>query len=254
MQTKQAIIGALLRGGVSAGRNVLKPALQAAVSPAGQRVIAGGLAGAGLSELENRHYLSEIGEKNQDINSLIGTITGAALPTRHAGKALLSWPFKTLGMLYRADKNKEVENQLPIARMQLQAAEAGVTAASAQQAAADQQRRAAIWGAVPGALGSLTLAGGLGLLVHELRKREQRRKGTVRVRLPTRNPSDQETMVDIPLEVLPHTTYKDVLRDTRRKLRGESEERVKRKGADNLRIANEALREGAAPEAVFGGT
>ena len=91
-------------------------------------------------------------------------------------------------------------------------------------------------------LGSLGIAGGVGLLMHRRNKAVEQLaqatqsagRGRVRVTLPTKNPNDKETQVEMPIEdlMLSKNLQQALSRDTRRRLRGESESRVMRRGEE----------------------
>lgn len=68
----------------------------------------------------------------------------------------------------------------------------------------------------------------------------QQGKGRVKVTLPTKNPEDGETQVDMPMENinLSNNLYNALGRDTRRRLRGESKERKGHFKADQARVSN----------------
>ena len=57
-------------------------------------------------------------------------------------------------------------------------------------------------------------------------------KGKVRVTLPTKNPGDQETQIEMPFEQigLSQALHGAITRDTRRRLRSESASRVLHRG------------------------
>lgn len=65
-------------------------------------------------------------------------------------------------------------------------------------------------------------------------------KGTVRVTLPTKNPGDAETQVEVPIEdmQLSETIYNALGRDTRRRLRGENAERKQKFLTEQQRAKN----------------
>ena len=90
------------------------------------------------------------------------------------------------------------------------------------------------------ALTGLATAGGAGLLMHRRNKATEELaqatreagRGKVRLTLPTDDPYDVETQVEVPLDQVPITEsiQQDIARDTRRRLRGESDSRIMRRG------------------------
>ncbi len=68
----------------------------------------------------------------------------------------------------------------------------------------------------------------------------QQGKGRVKVTLPTKNPGDGETQIEMPMENinLSNNLYNSLGRDTRRRLRGESKERKGSFKRDQQRLAN----------------
>lgn len=60
---------------------------------------------------------------------------------------------------------------------------------------------------------------------------ESKAKGRIKVTLPTKDPDDRETVVDMPLEeiALSNTQLGKLQRDTRRRIRGETRERTRRR-------------------------
>jgi hypothetical protein len=123
-------------------------------------------------------------------------------------------------------KNMEVARRQAAAAGSLRAAgtEISRTARSSEKATRKGSRNALM---AAGIL-SAGMLGAAGMHAMRMRKDVGGRKGSISVTLPTSRP-DTESKVDIPLSVLPNETYKAVLRDTRRRLRQEAEERKRRK-------------------------
>jgi len=63
--------------------------------------------------------------------------------------------------------------------------------------------------------------------------------GKIRVTLPTRKPGDHETTVEVPMENigLPNTLFTNIRRDTKRRLRTETEARTMRRGPGGALVA-----------------
>lgn len=68
----------------------------------------------------------------------------------------------------------------------------------------------------------------------------QQAKGRVKVTLPTKNPNDGETQVEMPMDTinLSNNLYNQLGRDTRRRLRGESKERKGKFQQEQQAVAN----------------
>lgn len=122
---------------------------------------------------------------------------------------------------------KDTEQAMAHRQAQIQAAVSQAQAADAQASSSKQLRNAALV-----ATTGITLAMAYALWRDRLNRRraleDASRAGTVRVTLPTPE-ADIESIVDIPLANLPESTRKSVMRDTRRRLREESETRKRRK-------------------------
>lgn len=97
---------------------------------------------------------------------------------------------------------------------------------------------------------------GLGIARSLSKAQAKRDAGRIQLRLPTRDKNDQETIVDVPLDQanLPPALVSKVMRDTRRKLREETEARTLRRktksnlnpfGAINLEDEEDALEKAA---------
>lgn len=94
------------------------------------------------------------------------------------------------------------------------------------------------------ALTGLATAGGAGLLMHRRNKATEQlaqatreaARGKVRLTLPTQDPYDVETQVEVPLDQLPlsESLQQNIARDARRRLRGETEERTISRGGDDV--------------------
>ncbi len=85
-------------------------------------------------------------------------------------------------------------------------------------------------------LGGLGVTAGAMGIARALSAASQKRDGgRIQVRLPTRNPKDQETMLDVPVgdAALPPTLQGRLMRDVRRKLRQETKERTWARGEDH---------------------
>jgi len=112
--------------------------------------------------------------------------------------------------------------------------QAQTDAARSQAHAARSQASAAKSQILAAGLGGLAIAGGLTAYIRHAKKKQEReemaarRSGKIRVTLPTPQ-LDAESIVDIPFTALPESTYKGVMRDTRRRLRGELEQRKRKK-------------------------
>lgn len=98
-------------------------------------------------------------------------------------------------------------------------------------------------------------AGGLGLAAYNAFKKEDPQQitinqppppGRIRVTLPTKNPGDQETQVDLPFDAdalqLSHNIQGTLSRDVRRRLLDEAKHRRVRKGTRRLNTASDPAR------------
>lgn len=210
--------------------------------------IPGAVAGGALSTAENKYapWMEGVSPVWKGLNVALGTTVGAAggsalrrasaANPAHAAagaealeKTVASLAMKSLGVkgiahtLQRADKYVDMQESL---------AQKGLDAAESQERGGK---------AVAIAAGTIVagIVGAMGYDYWKMRRQEKKRTGMIRVTLPTSR-QDAESKVDIPLAALPEETYKGVLRDTRRRLRSEVEERKMRRGQ-----AAAALRDGA---------
>jgi hypothetical protein len=89
-------------------------------------------------------------------------------------------------------------------------------------------------------LGGLTAAGAWGISKAIRAAKSQQNAGRIQLRLPTRDENDQETVVDVPLSEanLPPNLVSKIMRDTRRKLRKETQERTLRRSSKNLPLGS----------------
>lgn len=131
-------------------------------------------------------------------------------------------------------KKTDLQNRLASALEQATSSgtaerQANVQAAQSSAEASKAEARASLGTLVASAVLTSGILGALGYQAYKGRKEEKKRKGQIKVTLPTRQ-QDAESIVDIPLAALPEETYKSVLRDTKRRLREESQQRKKRKG------------------------
>jgi hypothetical protein len=117
----------------------------------------------------------------------------------------------------------------------IRASEAQANAAASQAAASRQVRNAALILGT-GITGAMAYSLWRDKQQHQRRLWEAQRAGNIRVTLPTPE-GDTESVVEIPLIRLPESTQRGVMRDTRRRLREETELRTQRKSpvADTIR-------------------
>jgi len=103
------------------------------------RALTGGLIGAGVSEIENRTLLSDADPKLKHVNDVLGAVTGGI--AGQGGKATLAalaaWPAKQMALLGVNTGKKYVDLQIPKAKIDLEAANAGREAATAARDAAN---------------------------------------------------------------------------------------------------------------------
>lgn len=204
---------------------------------AAAKLIGGGIAGNAFARLENKAYMpsgenSETVRQIRNMNEMIGTLSGAALGTagrKFVAPILSQYPMKAVAAGIAAHH----------LNMQQSVADKNLQAAGAMRDAGQAGVSAAKWQGVAAGTIIAGIVGAMGYDYWKMRRQEKKRTGMIRVTLPTSR-QDAESKVDIPLAALPEETYKGVLRDTRRRLRSEVEERKMRRGQ-----AAAALRDGA---------
>ena len=212
--------------------------------------------GAGVSGAENEYapYMQDQSKAIKALNLVLGTTAGAGLggsaylaKSNPAAAVTLSGS-QIPGLVGKSLAVKGIGTASGLGEKAVREYSTGVQkaleASQAQERAAEAQERGAK-ATSKGLLASSAVVtagilGALGYQAYKNRKEERKRKGQIKVTLPT-GQTDAESVVDIPLAVLPEETYRNVLRDTRRRLRQESEQRKKTKSRAVDNISNSSI-------------
>ena len=193
----------------------------------------GGVPGAAFGWYTTPYYQPDLNEGNmrtaRTVNALFGYLMGrggvralgggAKLPKGQGFVSGASGMLLTNPAINAVNQVEESFKTLPTSITE--------TGKSIEQAQAGTGRKLLV------AAGILA-AGGLGATGYQAyrdRKQDTSRKGTIRVTLPTKRLGDAESTVDMPLNVLSNEAYKGIMRDTRRRVRGENTERIQHRGA-----------------------
>ena len=173
------------------------------------------------------------------LNTLLtsgGAMLGSSVPgmaTASPGAQLAAGALGSVAMLPVKDVAflglTAVPEHLRIAAKNSETAAASVAAQNQANSTAGDRNKLLL-----GLLGSGLVLGG-GALLTSMKNRADAQaaadRGKVRVTLPTKNPGDEETQIEMPLSeiALSDTLRNAIARDTKRRLRGESAGRIRRK-------------------------
>ena len=255
---KEANIGALLRAIGSAarasraGQAVGRAGVALVKRPAlvqGLRDAAGGIPGALFGWYSTPYYQPDLTPGNErtarTLNALFGYMMGRGGvrgmgygPKLHRGQGFTAGASGMLLTNPAINAVNEAEKSFTAMPKSIEGVGEAMEGASKAQARSTEGAGRKLLMAA-----GILAAGGLGATGYQAwrdRKQDKVRKGTIQVTLPTRRLGDVESRVDMPLDVLSTEAYKGIMRDTRRRLRAEKDERTQRKG-----LAAPAIQAGA---------
>lgn len=196
--------------------------------------LAGGLAAAGgtdymVHEGDYSHFNpSRVG--NAVLNTILGA-GGTHLMASGTGEGFMKG-LGTLGLLPTKDLAFSAVGAMPKINALVDAAKNKIDTPT-QPLLSDKDKL--MLGGILGA-GALGLTGaGLGITRALNKQQDKRDAGRVQLRLPTRDKNDQETVVDVPMDQanLPPLLLSKIMRDTRRKLREETNLRTWKRNEKN---------------------